>query len=46
MTKDEDFRVRFVCAERLPVAALGALADDADEIVRDLARQRLSMGAE
>ena len=37
MAKDEDFRVRFVCAERLPVPLLGALVDDEDEVVREAA---------
>ena len=34
------FRVRFVCAERLPPALLGALVDDEDEVVREAALAR------
>jgi hypothetical protein len=40
MAKDEDFRVRFVCAERLPVERLGRLVEDEDVVVREAARSR------
>jgi len=44
MTGDRDFRIRFVCAERLAVRDLAALVDDADELVREVARKRRETG--
>ncbi len=41
MTDDEDFRVRFTCAERLTPALVERLADDPDATVREVALARL-----
>jgi hypothetical protein len=46
LRSDDDWRVRYEVASRIPVEAIGELADDSDEFVRDMARSRAVGGPE
>lgn len=46
LRSDADWRVRYEVASRIALRELGPLADDEDELVRDMARGRLSGLAE
>ena len=41
LAADEDLRVRFTVVERAPVAELSRFLDDPEDVVREVARQRL-----